>query len=274
MDVKRPLLHYHGGKWRIAPWILSFFPAHRTYAELFGGGGSILLRKTRAHEEIYNDIDGDIVNLFRVARDRGEELKGLIELTPYSREEFVLAYCAADDPVEQARRTIVRAFMGHSACGATGAMDNDKTSTGFRAMSDRAGVTAARVWAKYADAFDAIIKRLQGVVIENRDYLAVLKQQDAAGALFYADPPYPLSTRDAGTDYRYEMSDDDHIRLAESLYHTNGAAIVSGYPCALYDDLYKGWTRREKQTVAGGAAKRMEILWMKGVDKGLFEGGD
>jgi DNA adenine methylase len=101
----------------------------------------------------------------------------------------------------------------------------------------------------------------------------VLKQQDAAGALFYADPPYPLSTRDVGTDYRYEMSDDEHIRLAEALCETKGAVIVSGYPCALYDELYKGWTRREKQTIADGAAKRTEVLWMKGIDRGLFEEG-
>ena len=56
MDVRRPLLRYHGGKWRIAPWIISFFPPHRVYVELFGSGGSVLLRKGRAYEEIYSEL--------------------------------------------------------------------------------------------------------------------------------------------------------------------------------------------------------------------------
>jgi DNA adenine methylase len=103
--IKRPLLRYHGGKWRIAPWIISFFPSHRVYVELFGGGGSVLLRKGRSHEEVYNDLDSDIVNLFRVTRGNGEELRRKLALTPFSREEYVLSYRPTNDPVEKARRT-------------------------------------------------------------------------------------------------------------------------------------------------------------------------
>jgi len=86
--VRRPLIRYHGGKWKLAPWIISHIPSHRIYVELFGGGGSVLLRKARCYSELYNDIDGEIVNLFRVVRDQGEELQRLLHLTPYSREEF------------------------------------------------------------------------------------------------------------------------------------------------------------------------------------------
>jgi DNA adenine methylase len=111
-NVSHPLIRYHGAKWRLAPWIISHFPKHRIYVEPFGGSGSVLLRKKQSEIEVYNDLDGEIVNLFRVARDNGEELSRLVYLTPYSREEFVKSFEPSDDPIEQARRTVVRSFQG------------------------------------------------------------------------------------------------------------------------------------------------------------------
>src|SRR5262245_58814798 len=109
---RRPVLRYHGGKWRLAPWIIEHFPEHRIYVEPYGGGASVLLRKSRAFAEVYNDLDGDVVNVFRVLRDRASAaaLIRAIELTPWARDEFRLSYRPASDPVERARRTIARAF--------------------------------------------------------------------------------------------------------------------------------------------------------------------
>lgn len=92
MTAYRPLLRYHGGKWKLAPWIISHMAEHKTYVEPFGGGGSVLIRKPRAYAEVYNDLDGDVVNLFRVARDRGEELRQALALTPFARGEFDISY--------------------------------------------------------------------------------------------------------------------------------------------------------------------------------------
>src|SRR5882757_3519486 len=111
----RPLVRWHGGKWRIADWIISHFPKHDTYVEHFGGGGSILLRKPASKAELYNDLDKTIVQVFRVLRDPVESarLVELLRITPFAREEFAGAYLPCDDPVESARRTIVRSFMGY-----------------------------------------------------------------------------------------------------------------------------------------------------------------
>jgi DNA adenine methylase len=272
--VKRPILRYHGGKWKIAPWIISFLPSHKIYVELFGGGGSVLLRKPRAYSELYNDLDGEIVNLFKIARDRGDELREKLILTPYSREEFILAYEPSDDPLEQARRTVARAFMGFASAAATqGKSYKGKNPlTGFRSNTNRAGTTTAHDWAHYPDALVGIIERLRGVVLENRNALDIIKIYDTEKTVFYADPPYLPSVRDYGMDYKYEMTEEEHIQLAEKLNQVKGKVLISGYHSDLYNELYKGWIRREKNTYAEGANPRTEVLWMKGVDMGLFEG--
>jgi DNA adenine methylase len=230
-----------------------------------------LLRKGRSHEEIYNDLDSDIVNLFRVTRDRGVELRHKLALTPFSREEYALSYQPTDDPVEKARRTVVRAYMGRGTNAATGLINEEgKQSTGFRANSDRAGKTASRVWAGYSDALEAIIDRLQGVVIENRNALEVVGQHDTPQTLFYADPPYLISTRDDGEDYRNEMKDEDHIKLAELLNTSKGAVIVSGYDSDLYNEFYKGWMRQYRTDQTDSHEIKKEVLWMKGIEPDLF----
>jgi DNA adenine methylase len=263
MKPTRPIVRYHGGKWMLAPWIISYFPAHRIYVEPFGGGGSVLLRKPRARAEVYNDLDGEIVNLFRVARDYGDELRHALELTPFSRDEFMASYEPSKDSLEQARRTVARSFMGF------GSNSHDK-ATGFRSNANRSGTTPAMDWRHYPREFGAIIERLQGVVIENRDALEVIQIHDSPTTLHYIDPPYVADTRGPGKDYRHEMTDSDHESLAEILHGVNGSVIVSGYPCDLYEKLYSGWERVERDALADGAAKRTEVLWMKIKDDGLF----
>src|SRR3990167_11343170 len=103
----RPVMRYHGGKWRLAPWVIEHFPEHRVYTEAFGGGASVLMRKPRSYAEVYNDLDGEIVNVFRVLRDpsQARELERLLRLTPFARSEFETSYITDGDPLEQARRT-------------------------------------------------------------------------------------------------------------------------------------------------------------------------
>jgi DNA adenine methylase len=254
----RPVLRYHGGKWRLAPWIITHFPAHRCYVEPFGGAASVLMRKSRAYAEVYNDLDGELVALFRVLRDtdRATALVRAVSLTPFARQEFVQSYEPSEDPVEQARRTVVRAFMGFGS-------NAHVRATGFRANSNRSGTTPARDWANYPDALVAIIERFRGVVVEQRDWSLILPQHDSPHTLHYVDPPYPKGTRDAGADYSSEMGDDDHRRLAVALHGLTGHVVLSGYACDLYDrELYADWRRATKDTHADGARDRTEVLWL------------
>lgn len=188
----RPALRYMGGKWRLPPWIIKHMPPHRTYVEPYGGAASVLLRKARVFQEIYNDLDGEIVNLFRVLRDSAgaAELARLVELTPWARQEFELSYEVSPDPVEAARRTVVRSFMGF---GSTAVALRRKT--GFRSGSDRNGKHPARDFAGMPDALLAICERLRGVVIENRPALQVMAASDDPATLIYADPPYVHESR-------------------------------------------------------------------------------
>lgn len=257
--MSRPLVRYHGGKWRLAPWIIDQFPQHRCYVEPFGGGGSVLLRKPRAYAEVYNDLDGEIVNLFAVARDRGEELAKQCELTPFARAEFVQSYEPHADPMEQARRTLARSFMGFGSASVNG------QPSGFRANSNRSGTTPAHDWMNYPDALRITIQRLRGVVIENRDAIECMRQHDAPETLHYCDPPYAHETRYLGNKsgaYRHEMSDADHDALAEALHGLTGMVVLSGYRCGAYDALYKKWRRIDKAAHADGAKARIESIWL------------
>jgi DNA adenine methylase len=264
LEPTRPLLRWHGGKWMLAPWIISHFPAHRIYVEPFGGAASVLVRKERSYAEVYNDLDDDVVNLMRVLRDNdlGYQLHAAVLHTPFARTEFNQAYKPTDDPVERARRLIIRSFMGFGSDGHNGARP-----TGFRASSNRSGTTPAHDWANYDEALELIIWRLRGVVVENRPAIEVMAQQDTPQTLHYVDPPYIWETRSKGKNssrknYRHEMSNDDHAKLLSFLRTLKGMVVLSGYAHPLYEDALADWHRVERAALADGARPRVEVLWI------------
>mgnify|MGYP000329377691 CR=1 FL=1 len=259
----RPVLRYHGGKWKLAPWIISHMPTHRVYVEPFGGGGSVLMRKPRPYGEVYNDLWDTVVNVFRVLRDPAQacRLAHLLELTPYAREEFLDTYeDNLQDPIEEARQTILRSFAGFGS-----AATSRSHMTGFRGNSNRSGTTPAQDWRNFPSHIPAFVDRLQGVVIENRDAAVVIEQHDAPDALFYVDPPYPHVTRNyrrRNAAYAIEMTDADHEALAQQLREVDGMVMLSSYHSDLYDRLYGDWYSVERNAHADGAQDRVEVLWM------------
>lgn len=258
----RPILRYHGGKWKLAPWIISNFPEHRVYTEAYGGAASVLLRKPRSYGEVYNDLDGEIVNLFRIVRERGEELIQLLRLTPFSRADYKQSFDVSDDSLEQARRTVIRSFMGFGSNALCRSIQS-----GFRSNSNRLGTTPAHDWKNFPDSLKFVIERLQGVVIENRDALGLLRQHDSSETLHYCDPPYVHGTRSAKVHghhgYTYEMTDEQHQEMISALCELKGAVVLSGYANDIYGPRLWSWRRVEIPALADGARKRTEILWIK-----------
>lgn len=262
----RPILRWHGGKWLLAPWIISHFGKHRIYVEPFGGAWSVGFRKARAEAEVWNDLDGELVNLFSVLRDpaKAERLTDLLRLTPFSRQEFNAAYRPSRSRIERARRLIIRSFMGHGSVGAIG-----QYRTGFRSNSNRSGSTPAVDWVNLPDSLDLAVTRLRGVVIESRPAIDVMAAHDGPDTLHYVDPPYLKETRtranrraDSGGVYRHEMDDDQHLELLRFLTSLKGMVILSGYPAPLYDQNLPGWKRIERAALADGALERTEVLWL------------
>lgn len=265
----RPVLRWHGGKWLLAPWIISHFPKHRIYVEPFGGGGSVLLRKERAYAEVYNDLDDQVVTLFRVLQDdcTARKLIAALELTPFARSEYELAWNPTDEPLEIARRLIVRSFMGFGSHAHADTGAGSKT-TGFRANSNRSGSTPAHDWARYPSHIASFIERMRGVVVERRPAIQVMETHDGEDTLHYVDPPYLPETRgrknlnDLKHQYRHEMTVRDHEELLSKLLSLKGMVVLSGYPSELYDTALSGWVRIERQAMADGARPRTEVLWI------------
>jgi DNA adenine methylase len=263
MSQKPTALRYHGGKFRLAPWIISHFPAHKTYVEPFGGAAGVLLRKERSYAEVYNDLDGDVVNFFAVIRDpqKREALIEAIALTPYARDEFEADYDHTDDPVERARRLCVRSGMGFGSAATTG------QPVGFRIDTARPYGTAQAIWTRFPQTLGIMGDRFGAVLIENRAADIVIRNHDRPDTLFFVDPPYLAETRRMGKSacYRHEMTEAQHAALLAQLTEVKGMVVLSGYRSELYDRALAGWTAFEKDTAASGgrgSVARTETVWL------------
>ncbi len=259
-EVRRPALRYHGSKFRIAPWIIEHFPQHTCYVEPFAGGANVILRKQPSQIEVYNDLDGDVVNFFRVLREQTSALLRAIELTPYSREELILAFERTDDPLERARRCYIRSWQSWGG-------NSSQYHTGWRYQhSNNRGKSVVDDW--NADGWWAAAARLKQVQIECDDAVAVIERYDQASTLFYVDPPYVHKTRsERGAQsrraYKHEMTDEQHRALAEVLHKVKGMVVLSGYDSELYRELYSGWDVRCMTVRTQNPGKKaVECLWL------------
>ena len=251
--VLKSILKYPGAKNRLAPWICEYIPKHEVYLEPFAGSLAILFNKQRSHIETVNDLDGEIVNFFRILRDRGEELEHIIELTPFSRQEYKAAYEVSEDELERARRFAVRCWMGFG-CG-------NLYQNGFKSGKQAKSPNPARAWGELSETMRLATKRLQGVQIENLPAVELIERYNTEDVFIYADPPYLHGTR-KNYLYKHEMTDANHKELLDVLVRHKGKVRWSGYDNDMYNNTLQGWNKVQKATIAEGGRARIETLWM------------
>lgn len=257
----KAILKYPGGKWRIADWIISYFPAHKVYLEPYFGSGAVFFNKTPDYIETINDIDGNIVNLFKVCRDYPEELAKAINLTPFARQEFSDCYTPSDNPIEQARRTLVRYHQSF------GTSNSSKRS--WRNVQIHGGPRCATMWNCLPEIIVNCCARLKDAQIECTDALTLIERYNDENTLIYCDPPYLQGIRKRNM-YQHEMSDEQHIELLKALKESKSKIILSGYDNDLYNSELSDWNTAEKETTAQMGLHRTEKLWFN-FETNLFQ---
>jgi DNA adenine methylase len=255
--IARPALRYYGGKWNLAPWIISFFPPHLNYVEPCGGAASVLLQKPRSPLETYNDLDGNVVNFFRVLRDQPDELIRRIRLTPWARAEFDECKMMAGDNLERAR-----SFFAVSKMGLNGSTRMESKQLNWRSCVDSQSPIESDM--RNVEHLRLIAERFSLVQIEALPFVEVVPRYDSSSTLIYFDPPYPHETRNDTKIYAFEWCDEDHEIAAQLLRQCAGYVVISGYACPLYADLYEahGWQRHDKEAQTNSGGKRIESVWL------------
>lgn len=278
------LVHWAGGKGRQLSELLPLIPTTRIYVEPFGGGGSVLLNRPRSEIEVYNDLDRQLVNLFRVLRDDDYyvSFRRRVALVPYSRAEFerALHFDDVDDPVDRAVAfyTALNQSISGKRLGTTGDWSRNRT------------VNNADAWFRRQETLSAVADRIRSVQVECRDALDIISEWDTAETTFYLDPPYILDTRGRNKYYAVEPGDDFHESLVERLLTTRGGVVLSGYAHPIYYPLIKaGWctdsygqatTMDIAESFKGTTRHRVEVVYRnrvaydRSIQRPLFVGGE
>ncbi len=225
---KKSLLNWVGGKRLLRKTIEPLIPNDIvSYIEPFGGGGWILFYKDKwADLEIYNDLDGRLVNLFRIVKYHPEALKEELRYLLGSREMFM--QFIKMDGITDIQRAAKFLFLITRSFGGRG-----ETYGTVKKSSGGASKSQGNILLK----IDAIHKRLDKVLVENRDFEKLISQYDHAGAFFYCDPPYTF-----GCGYETTSTKDfDHERLREKLGNIEGRFLLSYDDSEKIRELYKGY---------------------------------
>ena len=254
---------WYGGKFSHLDWLLPLLPECHHYCEPFAGSAAVLLNRAPSPVETYNDIDGEVVNFFKILREQGPELERALALTPFSREEFHRAVVGSpkNSPFERARLFYIRARQTRTGLAQTATLGRwanckDTSRAGMSGVVSR--------WLGGVDQLPEIASRLIRVQIENRPATDVMRLYDSKKTLFYCDPPYLHSTRGDSKAYGFEMVEDEHLQLSAVLHSLKGKVAISGYRNKLMDKLYKGWRRFDATEKQCHSIKqlRQECLWM------------
>lgn len=252
----KAILKYPGSKWRIADWVISFFPEHHSYLEPFFGSGATFFQKKPSNIETINDLDGEVMNFFEWVRRDPERLARAIYLTPYSRQVYDAAFTLAENNFDAAVKFCIQTNMGY----------------GFRTAGARAGwkfdiqgrerAYSLNDWNELPERIVFAAERLKDAQIECKPALDVIGRFNFKNALIYCDPPYLLETR-FGKQYKQEMTRQQHEELLEVLLKSRAKVLLSGYESDIYNDALRDWHKEKIYSAARNSSKKkQEVLWM------------
>lgn len=256
----KPMIPYYGGKHKLRNRILPYVPQGTLYCEPFAGAASLLLARQLSKIEVLNDLDGEIVNLYRVLQvpRTAKQLQRRLEQTPYSFAEF----CRALDQqqgtkVDRAWAMVVLASQGFSG---------QSKSKGYWSRS-KSRTNKAVSWSNRPARIEPLTERLRHVQLDQRDAAESIRSWDSPEAVFYVDPPYAHHTRFAGVNYRCELTDTDHAQLVDTLLEVSGSVTLSGYDTPLYEQLIShDWHLVKIPTTSSSSGTkrtpRTECLWL------------
>jgi DNA adenine methylase len=230
--------------------LLKYFPCHHTYVELFGGSASVLLNKKPSKVEIYNDINGNLVNFFRVIRDKSQFKKfyQIVNLIPYSRKEFFDAKRTLNEG-EDAERAVKFFIIGRMSFSG-----NFGSSWGYaRFASGNNKARDVNAWLTSIEALPQITRRLKNVQIDARSYEQVMKYFDDPRIFIYADPPYLNTLSTSWKDAYSVWNIDEHKRFLNLCLKSKSKIMISGRPSELYDNILNLWEQKTFKSVLRSA---------------------
>jgi DNA adenine methylase len=256
---------YPGGKGRESDWIIDKIPPHRTYVEVFGGSAALLYNKPPSRNEVYNDVNDDLVQFFRVLRERPDELVEWLRAVPYARstyERWVTAYFSGqrpDDPIARAGRFFALRYMQFAG--------DISMKSGFKTRAIR---SPARTFNNAREQLREVADRFADVVIECNDWREVLQIYDDPRTVFYLDPPYLGSEHYYGVEF-------DHAALADALADLNGNWLISyaDLPETLEGEVVLARNRRHRMCrAASDATEHLVCSFDPSVEPAAFHSDD
>lgn len=254
----KPPLTYYGGKQTLAPLILTLIPEHTLYAEPFTGGGAVFFNKAPSRVEVLNDLNGELMNFYRMCRDKFPKLQKEIRSSLHARDAFRRAMVIYHNP--DMFDEIKRAWAVWMLCSQSFSSKMDGP-WGYDKTND---TTSKRITNKREQFTAVYVKRLEKVQLENADALYIIQSRDAAGSFFYCDPPY-IGT--ACGHYK-GYTEADYEALLKMLASIKGKFLLSSYPTAILEKYRKkyGWHSISRElfvTVSiknGNPKKKIEVL--------------
>lgn len=238
-----------GGKSRLRKKIIGLLPSHTCYVEVFGGAAWVLFGKPPSDVEVLNDIDGELINFFRVLRTRPEEFLASFEFELVSREEF--QRLASLTPTQLSEIERAHRFYYLIMAGWGGELNYPRFQTSITDGGHGNRLIGALKYLK--ERIRPVHERLKTVIIENLDWKECIERYDRPETVFYVDPPYPGN----GVNYFHNMrSWEDHQELANRLIKARGKWVLSSYDDPRVREMYKGFHILSVRAYSGMRTKK------------------